>query len=202
MVTRCHSLQVPNKRLINIQTLVRNYKPLNFFFSLVLTSNNPPLKIHCENIIVAFLNFNFLFFIILFFFTKTHQKIKLLEFIHSHSRTYHFFFFSFFFLFLYFPPHIQPLSPHPRTSSSWSSQVIFLNFTKNLQYLSQPTPTQSDFLWVTVSFSQWGFTSWFIKNQDPLWHHHLRQLFHRCVDQWLHDSHQESRRNSFWQYPL
>ena len=97
MVTRCHSLQVPNKRLINIQTLVRNYKPLNFFFSLVLTSNNPPLKIHCENIIVAFLNFNFLFFIILFFFTKTHQKIKLLEFIHSHSRTYHFFFFSFFF---------------------------------------------------------------------------------------------------------
>ena len=97
MVTRCNSLQVPNKRLINIQTLVRNYKPLNFFFSLVLTSNNPPLKIHCENIIVAFLNFNFLFFIILFFFTKTHQKIKLLEFIHSHSRTYHFFFFSFFF---------------------------------------------------------------------------------------------------------
>ena len=94
MVTRCNSLQVPNKRLINIQTLVRNYKPLNFFFSLILTSNNPPLKIHCENIIVVFLNFYFLFFIILFFFTKTHQKIKLLEFIHSHSRTYHVFFFS------------------------------------------------------------------------------------------------------------
>ena len=66
----------------------------------------------------------------------------------------------FLFLFLYFPPHIQLYSPHPRTSSPWSSlffsfslnstthsphphtsspwssQVISLNFTKNLQYLS------------------------------------------------------------------
>ena len=66
----------------------------------------------------------------------------------------------FLFLFLYFPPHIQLHSPHPRTSSPWSSlffsfslnstthsphphtsspwssQVISLNFTKNLQYLS------------------------------------------------------------------
>ena len=66
----------------------------------------------------------------------------------------------FLFLFLYFPPHIQPHSPrphtsspwsslffsfslnstthnpHPRTSSPWSSHVISLNFTKNLQYLS------------------------------------------------------------------
>ena len=42
----------------------------------------------------------------------------------------------FLFLFLYFPPHIQLHSPHPRTSSPWSSHVISLNFTKNLQYLS------------------------------------------------------------------
>ena len=60
---------------------------------------------------------------------------------------------SFFFSFLYFPPHIQPHSPHPRNSSPWSSlffsfslnstthkwedspKVISLNFTKNLQYL-------------------------------------------------------------------
>ena len=41
----------------------------------------------------------------------------------------------FLFLFLYFPPHVQPHSPHPRTSSPWSLQVISLNFTKNLQYL-------------------------------------------------------------------
>ena len=66
----------------------------------------------------------------------------------------------FLFLFLYFPLHIQLHSPHPctsspwsslffsfslnstthsphsHTSSPWSSQVISLNFTKNLQYLS------------------------------------------------------------------
>ena len=64
---------------------------------------------------------------------------------------------SSFFFSLYFPPHIQPHSPHPctsspwsslffsfslnstthsphpHTSSPWSSQVISLNFTKNLQ---------------------------------------------------------------------
>ena len=36
------------------------------FFSPILTNNNLPLKIYCENIMTGFLNFNFLFFILCF----------------------------------------------------------------------------------------------------------------------------------------
>ena len=41
------------------------------FFSQILTNNNLSLKIYCENIVIAFLNFNFSFFILFFpyFFT-------------------------------------------------------------------------------------------------------------------------------------
>ena len=55
------------------------------FRSPILTNNNLPLKIYCENIVVTFLNFDFLFFILFFFFS--------LIFFHP----YVLFFFSFFF---------------------------------------------------------------------------------------------------------
>ena len=116
---------------------------LNYYFSLVLTSNNPPLKIYCKNIIVTFLSFNFLFFILFFslslflsstclfiffflFFSSPHTYSLPSPYLHFWLFFMLFIFtrlpFAFFlFLFLYFPPHIQPHSSHPRTSSPWSS---------------------------------------------------------------------------------
>ena len=91
--------------------------------------------------------------------------------------------YHFFFLSLYFPLHIQLHNPHPRTSSpwssiffsfslnsithsshprtssSWSSPVISLNFTKNLQYLSQPTPAHFFALIFTGNFSYFPYLS-------------------------------------------
>ena len=66
---------------------------LNIFFSSVLVSNNPPLKIYYENIVVAFLNFNFLFFILIF--------------------PYLFFFFIHTFLFFFFFPLFFSTTPFP-----------------------------------------------------------------------------------------
>ena len=131
---------------------------LNYFFSLVLASNNLPLKIYCENIIVSFLSFNFLFLFYLslylfffhphvylyfffLFFSPPHMYSLPTPYFHFWLFFMHFIFtrlpFVFFlFLFLYFPPHIQLHSPLPCISWPWSSQVISLNFTKNLQYLS------------------------------------------------------------------
>ena len=48
---------------------------LNYYFSLVLANNKQPLRIYCENIIVAFLSFNFLFFILFFSFSFIHTFI-------------------------------------------------------------------------------------------------------------------------------
>ena len=142
-----------NNLLLKIyyENIIAEFLNFNFLFFILFFSLSLFLSFTCLFIFFFHLFFSsthvfftspylhFWLFFILFFFTRIHQKIKLLEFVHSHSRTYHFFF-----LFLYFPPHIQPHSPHPCTSSSWSSQVISLNFTRNLQYLSQPTSTQSD----------------------------------------------------------
>ena len=62
---------------------------LNYYFSLVLTSNNPPLKIYCKNIIVTFLSFNFLFFILFFslslFLLSTHLFIFFSSFFLLHT---------------------------------------------------------------------------------------------------------------------
>ena len=90
---------------------------LNIFFSSVLVSNNPLLKIYYENIVVAFLNFNFLFFILifpyLFFFLHPHVSFLLL--------------FSSFFLYYTFPLSLSSLffflffsstSPSPKHSRS------------------------------------------------------------------------------------
>ena len=59
------------------------------FFSPILTNNNLSLKIYCENIVIAFLNFNFSFFILFFpyFFT----------FFFIHISFFFFFFFPLFF---------------------------------------------------------------------------------------------------------
>ena len=177
---------------------------LNYFFSLVLASNNPPLKIYCENIIIAFLNFNFLLFILffslslflastrlfifffLFFFSSTHvffifSLSSLLTFLyafHLHQTTICLISLFYFFLFFYFAPHIQPHSPHPRTSSPWSSlffsfslnltthsphprtsspwssHVISLNFTKNLQYLSLFVTPKPNGNWSQIDASE------------------------------------------------
>ena len=70
-----------------------------YFYSLILTNNNILLKIYCENIIIAFLNWYFLFFIL--FFLSFLKKF--------HSSSFFFFFPS------YFSPshtytHISPSS--------------------------------------------------------------------------------------------
>ena len=93
---------------------------LNIFFSSVLVSNNPPLKIYYENIVVAFLNFNFLFFILIF---------PYLFFFFIHMFLFFFFFPLFFSFFLYytFPLSLSSLffflffsstSPSPKHSRS------------------------------------------------------------------------------------
>ena len=116
-------------------------------FSPILTNNNLPLKIYCENIVTVFLNFDFLFFIlfslILFYFFLIH-----ISFFFSPPHTYPLFFFlisffplfpchflhtralTFFSLFPYFflfpstshstpecSTHFKPLS-HPSVSAS------------------------------------------------------------------------------------
>ena len=73
-----------------------------FFFSPILTNNNIPLKIYCENIVKIFLNFNFLFFILCFpYFILFFYPYFLLFFpFFSHPHTYP----SFFFFIFFFPP--------------------------------------------------------------------------------------------------
>ena len=68
-----------------------------FFYSPILSNNNPLLKIYCKNIVVTFLNCNFLFFIL--FFPSYHLDTFLLL------------FFFFFFLFLF--PTLSFLIPIP-----------------------------------------------------------------------------------------
>ena len=62
-----------------------------FFYSPILSNNNPLLKIYCKYIVVTFLNCNFLFFIL--FFPSYHLDTFLLLF-----SFFLFFFFSWFFL--------------------------------------------------------------------------------------------------------
>ena len=75
---------------------------LQFFFSLMLANNNLPLKIYCENIVIAFLNFNLLF---LFFFPYISFYSFLLFFPPLFFSSTHvpLLFFSFFPSFLFFP---------------------------------------------------------------------------------------------------
>ena len=61
-----------------------------FFYSPILSNNNPLLKIYCKYIVVTFLNYNFLFFIL--FFPSYHLDTFLLLF------SFFLFFFSWFFL--------------------------------------------------------------------------------------------------------
>ena len=76
------------------------------FSSPILANNNLPLKIYCENIVIAFLNFNFLFFILFFPFFFIHISF----FFFSPPHTY-----PYFFLFFLFPLFSLPLPPHSRT---------------------------------------------------------------------------------------
>ena len=70
---------------------------MNIFFSSILVNNNSSLKIYCENIVIAFLNFSFLFFILFFrFFFLFHSHVSFL------------FLFSSFFLL-----HSFPSTPFP-----------------------------------------------------------------------------------------
>ena len=89
-----------------------------YFFSPILANNNLPLKIYCENIVVAFLNFNFLFFILFF------PYFFILFFIHIISFFFLFFpplFFSsthvplLFSFFSFFPLFSLPLPPNSRS---------------------------------------------------------------------------------------
>ena len=84
-----------------------------FFFSPILANNNLLLKIYCENIMIAFLNFNFSFFILFFpyFFIFFHPYFLLLFFLlfslffsppHTYPSLFSFFFFP---LFPFFPYH-------------------------------------------------------------------------------------------------
>ena len=90
-----------------MNVLLKLFFPLSkkiIFFSPILANNNLPFKIYCENIVIAFLNFNFLFFIL--FFPSFFSSIFLSSFFLLHTRTLTLFFFSFFPLFsLPFPPH-------------------------------------------------------------------------------------------------
>ena len=67
-----------------------------FFYSPILSNNNPLLKIYCKYIVVTFLNCNFLFFIL--FFPSYHLDTFLLI----------FFFLFFFFLLVFSPPPMYP----------------------------------------------------------------------------------------------
>ena len=93
-----------------MNVLLKLFFPLSkkiIFSSPILANNNLPLKIYCENIVIAFLNFNFLFFIL--FFPSFFSSIFLSSFFLLHTRTLTLFFFSF------FPLFSLPLPPHSRT---------------------------------------------------------------------------------------
>ena len=73
-----------------------------FFYSPILSNNNPLLKIYCKNIVVTFLNCNFLFFIL--FFPSYHLDTFLLLF------SFFLFFFSLGFFSTTHVSHSFPLS--------------------------------------------------------------------------------------------
>ena len=91
------------------------------FSSPILANNNLPLKIYCENIVIAFLNFNFLFFILFFPFFFIHISF----FFFSPPHTYPYFF-LFFLLSSFFPTTSSTLQNIPQ--SSLSSSFFFLLF--------------------------------------------------------------------------
>ena len=136
------------------------------FFSPILTNNNLSLKIYCENIMIAFLNFNFSFFILFFpyfftFFSSIFPSI-----------------FSFFSLF-FSPPHTYPsnyfflflfsfLSPFslPGHSRTFHFSFLFSFFLLSLFPLPLLPPKRSPFF---LSF--FSFFSFF-----PLFPYHLQNV--------------------------
>ena len=113
----------------NLNVLLQLFFSLSkqiIFFSAILTNNNLPLKIYCENIVTVFLNFSFLFFIlcfpyfILFF---IHIFFFFPSFFLLHTRTL-----NFFFLYFLLSSFSLPLPPHtwPYFFSLFPSFVFFL----------------------------------------------------------------------------
>ena len=95
------------------------------FFSQILTNNNLSLKIYCENIVIAFLNFNFSFFILFFpyFFTFFSSIFPFFFFFSPlffllHTRTV-----LIIFCFLF---HFFPLFPYPDTPEHSTFFFFFL----------------------------------------------------------------------------
>ena len=94
----------------------------------MLANNNLPLKIYCENIVIAFLNFNLLFFIFfpLYFLLFFSSFFPPLFFSSTHVPLL-FSFFSFFPLFsLPLPPNSR--SFHRALSLSLSLSLLIFNF--------------------------------------------------------------------------
>ena len=96
-----------------------------FFFLPILANNNLPLKIYCENIMIAFFNFNFLFL-----FLKKKKKILILNFFPLFFFSFHRYFLLFFLLFPFFPSTSSTLQniPHRALFLPLSFFIFFLPF--------------------------------------------------------------------------
>ena len=97
----------------NLNVLLQLFFSLSkqIFFSPILTNNNLPLKMYCENIVTVFLNFNFLFFILCFsYFILFFYPYFLLFFSSTHVPLLFFFFISLFPLLSYHFLHTGALT--------------------------------------------------------------------------------------------
>ena len=142
----------------NLNVLLKLFFSLSkkiIFFSLILANNNLPLKIYCENIMIAFFNFNFLFL-----FLKKKKFLFLIFFpffFFFLFITISFFFFSLFYFFpSFFLLHTRTLTffflfspalpPHSRTFHTELSFFLFLFlFSFFLSQLSLATSSASFF---------------------------------------------------------
>ena len=134
------------------------------FFSPILINNNLSLKIYCENIVIAFLNFNFSFFILFFPYLFTFFSS-----IFPSS--------SFFFLFfpLFSPPHTYP-----------SNYFLFLFLFSFLSPFSLPRHSRTfhfSFLFFLFSFFPFFPYHFFLQNVPlsffsffPLFSYHLSNV--------------------------
>ena len=129
-----------------------------FFYSPILSNNNPLLKIYCKNIVVTFLNCNFLFFIL--FFPSYHLDTFLLLF-----SFFLFFFFSWFFLhhpciplfssiyllFLFLLVHSRsflPLSLSLSLSLSFYFFYFYFYFLSSLAHFTHTQPADMAFVYL------------------------------------------------------
>ena len=155
-----------------MNVLLKLFFPLSkkiIFFSPILANNNLPLKIYCENIVIAFLNFNFLFFILyfpyFFFFSSIFPSFFPHFFSPSHTYSYSFLFFL---LSSFFPTTSSEFQNIPQSSLSFSFFFYFLSFFLSLFSLTTwfasfvpSIPSKHTNLKVTHNH-----TIWFSSNED------------------------------------